>query len=79
MKGLFTKIPPLIFGLVLVGQSLLAQFNVSGKVVDESGEALIGVSILVSGTAIGAITDIDGEFSFEAPGNSATIEFTYLA
>lgn len=78
MKGLFTKIPPLIFGLMLVGQSLLAQFTASGKVVDESGEPLIGVSISAIGTAIGTITDIDGEYSLELPGNTARLEFTYV-
>ncbi len=78
MKRRFTKIPPLIFGLMLVGQALLAQFTVTGRVVDETGEGLIGVSISARGTALGAITDIDGDFSLEVSGNEATLEFTYV-
>ncbi|MGL4520687.1 MAG: SusC/RagA family TonB-linked outer membrane protein [Phocaeicola sp.] len=47
--------------------STVQQANViSGTVVDSTGEPLIGVSILVKGTTIGTITDIDGNFSVNA-------------
>lgn len=35
---------------------------IKGTVTDESGEGLIGASILISGTTIGTITDLDGRF-----------------
>lgn len=35
---------------------------IKGKVIDEKGETLIGVSILVKGTTIGTVTDFDGNF-----------------
>ena len=41
--------------------------RVTGQVLDEQGEPLIGVNVLVEGTSIGAITDMDGNFSLEAP------------
>ena len=40
---------------------------VKGVVKDSNGEPLLGVNVLVKGTTIGAVTDIDGNFSFEAP------------
>ncbi len=43
--------------------------KVSGKVIGEEGEPLIGVSILIKDTSTGVITDIDGNFSLEVPGN----------
>ncbi|MGL4851757.1 MAG: SusC/RagA family TonB-linked outer membrane protein [Phocaeicola sp.] len=47
--------------------TVVQQANVvSGVVVDPSGEPLIGVSILVKGTTVGTITDIDGNFSVNA-------------
>ncbi|MGL4520689.1 MAG: SusC/RagA family TonB-linked outer membrane protein [Phocaeicola sp.] len=47
--------------------STLQQTNVvSGTIIDETGEPLIGVSILVKGTTVGTITDIDGKFSLDA-------------
>lgn len=36
--------------------------QISGKIVDEKGEALIGVNISVKGTSLGTISDIDGNF-----------------
>lgn len=42
--------------------------RIAGQVLDEQGEPLIGVNVLVEGTSIGAITDMDGNFSLEAPG-----------
>ena len=35
--------------------------KITGKVVDENNDPLIGVNIKVEGTAAGSITDIDGE------------------
>ncbi|MEM9326584.1 MAG: SusC/RagA family TonB-linked outer membrane protein, partial [Bacteroidota bacterium] len=46
--------------------------TVTGTVTDE-GEALPGVSILVKGTTQGTITDIDGKYSIQAPGDATLI------
>ena len=43
-----------------------AQSNVNGLVTDLSGEPLIGVSVLVKGTANGTVTDLDGKFMLVA-------------
>lgn len=50
---------------------------IKGKVVDEKGEPVIGASVLVKGSTTGTITDIDGNFSFEGPGNG-TLLVTYV-
>ncbi len=39
--------------------------SLSGTVVDEKGEPIAGVSVIVSGTIIGAITDIDGNYKLD--------------
>ena len=39
---------------------------IKGTVVDEHGEPLIGVSIMIKGTQKGSITNMDGEFSIQA-------------
>ena len=51
--------------------------KVSGIVIDENNEPLIGVNIKVEGSSIGAITDIDGNFNIMAP-QSSTLSFTYV-
>lgn len=51
--------------------------TVKGSVKDASGEALIGVSILVKGTTNGTVTDIDGNFTLQAP-RGAALEISYI-
>ncbi len=58
--------------------SIYAQTTISGMVTDENNEPLIGASVLVKGTTIGVITNIDGKFSMEAPNANSMIEVSYL-
>ena len=51
--------------------------KISGKVVDERGEPLVGVSVKVKGTDAMAITDIDGNFSVNA-GRGDVLELSYV-
>ncbi|MDR2627415.1 MAG: TonB-dependent receptor [Dysgonamonadaceae bacterium] len=41
--------------------------NVKGTVVDESGESVIGATVLVEETKIGTVTDVNGRFEINAP------------
>ncbi len=56
--------------------SAYAMAQVSGKVTDTEGEALIGVNILIKGTSSGTITDFDGNYELDAPA-AATLVFSY--
>lgn len=61
-----------------VAQSLLAQSgSVKGKVTDEKGEAIPGVSITVQGTQQGTLTDAEGVYSIDVA-NNATLVFSFL-
>ena len=51
--------------------------KVSGQVVDQSGEALIGATVKVKGAQTGAITDFEGNFQLDAPAN-ATLVVSYV-
>lgn len=53
------------------------QISIKGTVTDPSGEPLIGVSVTVPGTRIGAATDIDGNFSLEAD-SKGKLKFSYI-
>ena len=55
--------------------SLSAQ--VSGVIVDETGEPIIGASILEKGTTNGTITDFDGNFTLDVA-EGATLEISYV-
>lgn len=47
--------------------------KLTGQIVDNHGEPVIGANVLVKGTTNGTITDIDGNFSLEVPLNGTLI------
>lgn len=51
--------------------------TVSGIITDESGEPLIGASILVIGTTNGTVTDIDGRYEITIPAGAENINISY--
>ncbi|WP_291534050.1 TonB-dependent receptor [Bacteroides sp.] len=51
---------------------------VTGHVVDDTNEPLIGASILVVGTSTGVITDLDGNFSIVVPSGATTLQISYV-
>ena len=55
----------------------IQKIKVTGKVVDTNGEPIIGATIKEQGTSNGAISDIDGNFSFETADN-ASLEVSYI-
>ena len=63
---------------IFLSLSISAQNSISGNVKDETGEPIIGASVLVKGTSQGAITDIDGNFTINDAEVPATLVFTYL-
>lgn len=65
-------------GQAAAKETQLNKHRIKGVVSDETGEPLIGVSVLVRGTAIGASTNIDGVYSIEVPNNNAVLDFSYV-
>jgi TonB-linked SusC/RagA family outer membrane protein len=51
--------------------------TITGKVVDEHGEPVIGANIIETGTTNGTVTDVDGNFSLQVA-NDATIRITFI-
>ncbi len=56
----------------------LAQQTIRGTVTSESDETLPGVSVLMKGTTIGTVTDIDGNYTLAAPSSAQTIIFSFI-
>ncbi|MDR0699800.1 MAG: SusC/RagA family TonB-linked outer membrane protein, partial [Tannerella sp.] len=53
--------------------------RITGTVVDQTGEPLIGVNIVEKGaTANGTVTDADGKFSLQVSRPNATLTFSYI-
>jgi CarboxypepD_reg-like domain/Secretion system C-terminal sorting domain len=71
-KGLFTL--TLLCSIIV---ALSAQKTVSGTVLDEKKEPLVGASVMIKGASVGAITDVDGHYSINAS-DSDTLLFSFV-
>jgi len=52
--------------------------TLKGKVTDETGEPIPGVSVLVKGTNIGTITNIDGVYSIDVPVGAKSVVYSFV-
>lgn len=67
----------MLIGMLICQSALLAQSTIEGQVVDNTDEALIGASVIVRGTSVGTVTDIDGNYSLRLPEGADEIEISY--
>ena len=59
MKRFTLTVASLLMGMTAV---MAQNTKVTGQVLDENGEPVIGASVVVKGTTIGTVTDFDGNF-----------------
>jgi TonB-linked SusC/RagA family outer membrane protein len=80
MKKIFT----LKFGILMILLLAVQVFafaqprTITGTVSNESGLTVVGVSVLVQGTAIGTITGGDGTYSIAVPADAETLLFSFI-
>ena len=73
------RLTTLLMAFALSSAFVFAQTKtVTGTVVDEMGEPVIGANVIVVGTTNGATTDIDGNFSIQDVANGASLKVTYI-
>ena len=58
--------------------SVMQGKTIKGQILDETGESMIGVSVLVKGTTIGTVTDFDGNYTLEVPSGKNILEISYI-
>ncbi len=66
--------------LLALGQVSRAQtsFTVSGKVVDNKGLVMPGVSVTIKHTKIGTISTVQGDYTIKVPKRADTLVFSFL-
>ncbi len=64
--------------LAFCSVAAMAQSKVTGRVVDVTGEPVIGASVLVKGTSRGSVTDFDGNYAVDGVPASASLVFSYV-
>lgn len=72
----------LLLPIALIAVTSLSAFAqsrvVKGRVLDESGEAVLGASVMIKGTQSGTVTDDDGNFTITVPDGSNTLVISSL-
>lgn len=71
------KLSLLLFMVVFVVGFTMAQRTVTGNISDTEGLALIGANVTATGTTVGTITDIDGNFTLDVPSGVESLTVSY--
>ncbi len=72
------KVIGLLILMILSTNLIFAQKTITGQVTDASGETLPGVSVVVKGTQVATITDLDGKYTLKAPADAKVLVFNFL-
>lgn len=72
MIGLFCIMP--IYGF----QSNIQQRQITGVVIDNTGEPMPGVNVFEKGTSNGTATNIDGQYTIKIPDGEVTLVFSFV-
>ncbi len=76
-KHAFTRVClPILLACFML--SMVSAQVISGTVLDENGEGVIGASVVVPGTTIGTDTDFEGKWSMDVPQGTTELEVSYL-
>lgn len=67
-----------VFMFLFSVSAMAQQKTISGKVTDTSDMELTGVTVVVKGTSIGSITDLDGRFNLDVPSSSTVLVISYV-
>ncbi|MEI7423297.1 MAG: TonB-dependent receptor [Prolixibacteraceae bacterium] len=74
IRLLMVLIPWLLAGLSVVAQTTAY----SGKVTEQDGTSIPGVSVVVKGQTVGTVTDMNGKFSIQVPAGSRVLIFSFI-
>lgn len=78
LSGSFIYGEPILSTIITLSSGLQQSTRpVTGIIIDERGEPVIGANVVVKGTTTGTVTDIEGRFSLEVPEN-AILSITYV-
>lgn len=68
----------ILMTLLLSIGTISAQKVISGTVMDDSGEPVIGATVLEKGTTNGTLTDLDGKYSIDVADDATMLVFSYV-
>jgi len=78
MKSTLRTLSCLLAMLLFAGGLFAQKGTVSGKMVDETGQSIIGGTVRCVELGTGTISDIDGNYALQVPAGTYTFQFDYL-
>jgi TonB-linked SusC/RagA family outer membrane protein len=81
LEGTGSKYSILANNLIVIspGRAVEPQNTIRGKITSESGEPLVGATVVVKGTTIGTVTDLDGNYVLSnIPSGDVTLVVSYI-
>lgn len=75
-KLIFLKV--LVVSFILFATLTVFSQSVSGTILDQNNDPVIGASVIVKGTTIGTITDLDGTFELDGIAQGSVLDVTYI-
>ena len=77
MKQTFLKFLAILSGTLVSAAAFCQSHTVSGTVLEDTGEPMVGMTVFITGTTTGVPTDVDGKYSIQVP-EGATLTFSFL-
>ncbi len=77
MKQTFLKFAVIVAGMFVATLAFCQNRIVSGTVLEDTGEPMVGMTVFITGTTTGVPTDVDGKYSIEVS-EGQTLTFSYL-
>ena len=79
-KGKYTRklLSLVLLMFFMTGMAFAQQKTITGKVTDQTGASVPGVTVMIKGTTIGVITGIDGNYSISNVPANATLLFSFV-
>lgn len=68
----------LLMVFIIAVSSAFAQRTVTGKVTDDTNAPLPGVAVIVKGTTVGTVTDMNGQYSLNVPETGKILSFSFI-
>ena len=78
MKKLITRLGLIAVAICFIQSFTFSQQTISGVIVDANSEPIIGASIIVVGTTVGTVSDIDGSYSLNVPEGAEQVAISYI-
>ncbi|MDX1285886.1 MAG: SusC/RagA family TonB-linked outer membrane protein, partial [Draconibacterium sp.] len=81
LEGTTNKYSVLENNLIVISSERIAdqQGTIQGKVTDENGEPLIGASVVIKGTTLGTVADLDGNYTLNnVPAGEVTLIVSFI-